>query len=137
MSCGCRRAISSPRNRIAPSPWYSPLMQLSTLVLPAPFGPISANSSPGLTANEMPSSTTSPPNRSVSRSSSSSAIPPPAAAVLLHVPIASALAAGLAEIELLDFGMAAQPCGIAIEHHAAVLHHIAVVGDFERNRGTL
>ena len=38
-------------------------MQLSTLVLPAPFGPISANSSPASTANDTPSSTVRPPKR--------------------------------------------------------------------------
>ena len=38
-------------------------MQLSTLVLPAPFGPISANSSPGSTAKDTSSSTVKPPKR--------------------------------------------------------------------------
>src|SRR5262245_34541548 len=109
-----------------------PLMQLSTLVLPAPFGPISANSSPASTANETESRTVSPPKRSVRRSSASSAIPSPAAAVLLDVAIAPALAADLAEIELLDVGMTAQPLGAAVEHDAAVLHDVGMVGDVER-----
>src|SRR5262245_45843440 len=114
-----------------------PLTQLSTLVLPAPFGPISANSSPVSTASEIPSSTVSPPKRSERRSMASSAIPSPAAAILLDVAIAPSLAALAAEIELLDVGMAAQALGGAVEHDAAVLHHIAVVGDLERHRRTL
>src|SRR5262245_25120373 len=118
-----------------------PLMQLSTLVLPAPFGPISANSSPASTASDTPSSTVSPPKRRVRRSMASSAIPSPAAAVLLDVAVAPALGASLAalaaEIELLDVGVAAQALGRAVEHDAAVLHHVAVVGDLERHRRTL
>src|SRR5712692_6079151 len=114
-----------------------PLTQLSTLVLPAPFGPINANSSLAPTASETPSSTVRPPKRSVRRSISSSAIPSPAAAILLHVAVAPALAAAAAEVEFLDVGMAAQALGRAIEHDPAVLHDVAVVGDFERHRRAL
>src|SRR5262245_19946018 len=114
-----------------------PLTQLSTLVLPAPFGPISANSSPVSTASEMPSSTVSPPKRSESRSMASSAIPSPAAAILLDVAVAPALATAAAEIEFLDVGMAVQALGGAVEHDAAVLHHVAVVRDLERHRRAL
>src|SRR5262245_41904561 len=114
-----------------------PLTQLSTLVLPAPFGPISANSSPGSTANEIASSTLSPPKASVRRSTSSSAIPPPAAAILLHVAVASSLPAGSAEIELLDVGMLAQTFGAAVEHDATILHDVAIVCDLERDGRTL
>src|SRR3954454_4787509 len=110
-----------------------PLTQLSTLVLPAPFGPMSANSSPASTASDTPSRTVSPPKRSVRRSSASSAIPPPAAAILLHVAVIPALAALGTEIELLDVGMAAQAGGGAVEHDPAVLHHVAVVGDLQRH----
>src|SRR5882672_4882995 len=114
-----------------------PLMQLSTLVLPAPFGPISAKSSPGAAENDTSSSTTSPPNRRVRRSTASSAIPPPAPAILLDVPVAAARARAAAEVELLHVGMLAQAVGGAVEHDAAVLHHVAVVGDRERDRGAL
>src|SRR5919109_1347207 len=96
-------------------------MQLKALVLPAPLGPISANSSPVSTANERPSSTVSPPNLRLRFSTSSSAIPPPAAAVLLDVSVAAALAAGLAEIELLDVGVVGEARAVAVEHDAAVL----------------
>src|SRR5215467_9492092 len=100
-----------------------PLMQLRTLVLPAPLGPISANSSPASTASETPSSTVRPPKRSVSASISSSAIPSPAAAILLDVAVAAALAARFptlaAEVEFLDVGMAAQAFCAAVEHDAA------------------
>src|SRR3984893_6375036 len=98
-----------------------PLMQLSTLVLPAPFGPINASSSPAAAANETSSSTTNPPNRSVRRSTASSAIPPPASPILLDVAIAAPRAGGAAEVELLHVGMLAQPLGGAVEHDAAVL----------------
>src|ERR1700681_4732960 len=98
-----------------------PLMQLSTLVLPAPFGPMSAKSSPGSAANETSSSTTRPPNRKVRRSTASSAIPPPAPAILLDVAIAATCAGGAAEVEFLHVGMLAQPLGGPIEHDPAVL----------------
>src|ERR1700752_496925 len=98
-----------------------PLTQLSTLVLPAPFGPMSANSSPLSTASDTPSSTVRPPKRSVRCSMASSAIPSPAAAVLLDVAVAPALAAGAAGIEFLDIGMAAQAFGGGIEHATAAL----------------
>src|SRR5262249_9473336 len=114
-----------------------PLTQLSTLVLPAPFGPISANSSPAATASETPSSTVRPPKRRVRPSISSSAIPPPAAAILLDVAIASSLTALAAEIEFLDVLVLAQALGRAVEHDAAVFHDIAVVGDVEPYRGAL
>src|SRR5262252_2261052 len=115
-----------------------PLTQLSTLVLPAPFGPISANSSPGSTLSDTRSSTVRPPKRSVRLSIASSAIPSPAPAILLHVAVAPALLcaplpAGAAEIELLDIGVAAQALRRAVEHDAAALHHVAVVGDRERH----
>src|SRR3954451_20285023 len=110
-----------------------PLMQLSTLVFPAPFGPMSANSSPGTTVNDTPSSTVRPPKRSDRRSSASSAIPSPAAAVLLDVAVGPArpgrFAGHLPEIEFLHVGMIAQALGAAVEHDAAILHHIGVVGD--------
>src|SRR5687768_5423306 len=111
-----------------------PLTQLSTLVLPAPFGPISANSSPAATASETPSSTVRPPKRSMRLSISSSAIPSPAAAILLHIAIAAALDAAAAEIQFRDIEMNAHAPGCAVEHDAAVLHHVAIVGDFQRQR---
>src|SRR5262245_56511506 len=114
-----------------------PLMQLSTLVLPAPFGPIRANSSPAATANETSSSTVRPPNRKVRRSTASSAIPSPTAPVLLHVAVAAALTCRLAEVEFLDVRVVAQPLGAAVQHHTAVLQHVAVVGDREREGGAL
>src|SRR5262249_5357697 len=114
-----------------------PLMQLSTLVLPAPFGPMSAKSSPGATVNDTPSSTVRPPKRSESFSSARSAIPSPAAAILLDVAVGAALAGHLAQIEFLDVGMGAQALGAAVEHDAAVLHHVGMVGDREREGGAL
>src|SRR5690349_10180937 len=118
-----------------------PLMQLSTLVLPAPFGPISANSSPDATVNDTASSTVRPPKRSDRRSSASSAIPSPAAAILLDVAIGAPRALGgasrLAEVEFLHVGMGAQALGAAVEHDAAILHHIGMVGDLEREGGAL
>src|SRR5262245_8994567 len=107
------------------------LMQLRALVLPAPFGPINANSSPCSTANDRLSSTVSPPKRRLRLSTSSSAIPPPAAAVLLHVAVAAALAAGLAEVELLDVRMVGEARLVAVKHDAAILEDIAVVGGLE------
>src|SRR3954464_1770335 len=127
-----------------------PQMQFSTLVLPAPFGPMSASSSRASRAKEMPSSTRSPPKARRSSRSSSSAIPAAAAAILLDVAVAAARA-GAAEIELRDAGpraaspeinpravrVRAQPRGRAIEPHPAVLHHVAVVGALECHAGVL
>src|SRR6201986_4749987 len=114
-----------------------PLTQLSTLVLPAPLGPISANSSRTSSASETPSSTVRPPNRSVRRSISSSAIPPPPARILLDLAIASSLAALAAQIEFLDVRVPAQALGRAVEHDASIFHHVTVIGDVERHRCAL
>src|SRR5437899_2125001 len=113
-----------------------PQMQFSTLVLPAPLGPMSATSSRGSRANEIRSSTCSPPKASDSSRSSSSAIPAPAAAVLLDLAIA-APRAGPAEVELRDVGVRTQPLRRAVEHHAAVLHHVAVIRDRQRHARVL
>src|SRR5262245_23404485 len=112
-------------------------MQLSTLVLPAPFGPIRASSSPGSTAKEMPSSTTRPPKRSVRPSISISAIPSPAAPILLHLAIAAAVTRRVAEIELLDIAMRQQPRAVAVEHDPPIFQDIAMVGDRKCHRGAL
>src|SRR5688572_2478225 len=109
-----------------------PLMQFSALVLPAPFGPISANNWPGSTANEMRSSTVRPPNLRLRFSTASSAIPSPRTAILLDLAVGPAAGAALPEVEFLDVLMAGQPCAVAVEHDAAVLHHIGVVGDVQR-----
>src|SRR5258708_28720400 len=85
----------------------------------------------------MPSSTVSPPNLRLRASISSSAIPSPAAAILLDLAIAAALAARLAEIEFLDVLVAAEPGAVAVEHDAAVLQHVAVIGDLKRHRRAL
>src|SRR5438067_418132 len=113
-----------------------PQMQFSTLVLPAPLGPMSASSSPVSSANEMPSSTCRPPKARRTSRSSSSAIPPPAATVLLDVTIA-APRTGAAEIELGDVRVRAQPLRRAVEDHAAVLHHVAIIGDLQRHARVL
>src|SRR5215472_17956218 len=114
-----------------------PLMQLSTLVLPAPFGPMSANSSPGSTAKETLSSTTRPPNCRHRCSTASSAIPPPRPAILLDLPIRAALTARLTEIEFLHVLVALQALAITVEHNAAVFHDIGVVRDRQSNTGAL
>src|SRR5262245_19514400 len=112
-------------------------MQLSTLVLPAPFGPISGSSSPRSTPSDTRSSTCRPPNRRLNAETASSAIPSPGAAILLHGAVAAPFRAGLAEIELLDVAMRAQPRAVAVEHDAAVLQHVAMVGHGERRARAL
>src|SRR5262245_18200517 len=103
-------------------------MQLSTLVLPAPLGPISATSSAGPTASETCCSTFSPPKARLKSSTSSSAIPSPIAPVLLDIAIATALPARrLSKIEFAHVGMCAEPRGTAVEHDAAVFQDVAVV----------
>src|SRR5574341_2184618 len=115
-----------------------PLTQLSRLVLPAPLGPISANSSPCSTASDTSSSTVKPPKRSESLSIASSAIPPPAAPILLDRAIAAPVAAaGLAEIEFADVLVRNEPLRIAVENDPAVFQHIAVIGHLQRQGGIL
>src|SRR5690349_4736291 len=105
-------------------------MQLSTLVLPAPLGPIRASSSAGATLSEIPSRTVSPPKARCKSSMASSAIPPPIAAVLLDLAIAAALSGGGSpEVELGDVGVLGEPGGAAVEHDAAIFQDIAVVDD--------
>src|SRR5712692_3767869 len=114
-----------------------PLTQLSTLVLPAPFGPISASNSPLSTTSEIRSSTVRPPKRSDRRSISSSAIPPPAAAILLDLAVAASLPALASEVELRNVGVTAQLLGRAVEHDLAVLHDVGVIGNLQCDRGAL
>src|SRR5262245_1308307 len=115
-----------------------PPIQLSTLVLPAPLGPMSANSSAASTAKETPSRTVRPPKRKPRPSTWSSAIPSPATAILLDVAIAAPRAAQRqAQIELLDVRVAAQALAVAVEHDPAVLHAVAIAGETERHGGAL
>src|SRR5262249_29538878 len=115
-----------------------PLMQLSTLVLPAPLGPIKANSSAGAKVSEMPSSTVRPPKARRRSSISSSAIPPPLPAVLLDAAIAAALPSlRLPQIELAHVGVITEPPGAAVEHDATVFQDVAVVDHGERQGGVL
>src|SRR6516225_10171963 len=114
-----------------------PLTQLSTLVLPAPFGPISANSCAFFTLSEISSSTVRPPKRKVRRSIASSAIPSPPAAILLDVAITAPFSALSSEIEFLNVRVSPQPFRRAVKHDLSVFHHIAIIGDFKRNRRAL
>src|SRR5262245_28745334 len=115
-----------------------PLMQLSTLVLPAPLGPISASNSPFSTDSDTRSRTTRPPKARLSSTISRSAIPSPIAAVLLDAAVAAALSgARLAQVELLDVGMAAQALGVPVKHDAAVFQHVRVVDRLQGDDGAL
>src|SRR5258705_7961012 len=103
-------------------------MQLRTLVLPAPLGPISAISSAASTASETRSRTSSPPKARLRSVISSSAIPSPIATVLLDGAIAAALAgARLPQIELAHVRMIGEAPGAAVEHDAAVFQNVTVV----------
>src|SRR6478609_7111912 len=117
-----------------------PQMQLSTLVLPAPFGPIRHRSSASRVANDTPCSTLRPPNaRPTSRSSrrALSAIPAPPPPVLLDVAVAALPFATEAEVELSDVRMPAQLVGRAGKNDAAVLEHVRVIGNIESHRCVL
>src|SRR5262245_21532242 len=73
-----RSVTSAPAKRIRPaSGRSSPASWATSVVLPAPLGPITAWISPGRTARATPSVATTPPNRLVSPcvSRSGSAIP--------------------------------------------------------------
>src|SRR6185295_4198589 len=61
--CAASAVMSSPPNRICPaSGRSSPESCLMKVVLPAPFGPITACVSPGRTSKSTPSVATSAPN---------------------------------------------------------------------------
>jgi len=81
-AAGLMRVTSRPSKRIVPC-WgrYTPLMQLSKLVLPAPLGPMIAASSPGATEKPTPCSAVTPPKRKERFAISSSAIVVPRGAV--------------------------------------------------------
>jgi hypothetical protein len=63
---GVSPPISSSRNLIEPAVGGSaPEMQLNSVVLPEPFGPISPRISPSRTSKETPLSAVNPPKRLV------------------------------------------------------------------------
>src|ERR1019366_8344900 len=64
ISGGDRRVMSLSRNRTVPeSGWMKPEIRLNSVVLPAPFGPITARISPGETSKLTSSTAARPPNR--------------------------------------------------------------------------
>ena len=63
---GGRAVMSSPANTMRPAfGVWKPEMRLNSVVLPAPFGPITAVTPPSATSRSMASTATSPPNRRV------------------------------------------------------------------------
>jgi hypothetical protein len=61
--------VDCPKKAILPSlAGLRPEMQLNMVLLPAPFGPIRAITSPALTVNERPLLATRPPKRLVTSS---------------------------------------------------------------------
>jgi len=63
---GVRRSIRAPANEIEPwSGASTPAIRLNSVVLPAPFGPITAKISPSPTAKLTPSTAVSPRKRLV------------------------------------------------------------------------
>ncbi len=64
--CGRIRVIDSPLQLSEPASGATkPQITLNSVVLPAPFGPITPSTSPAWTSSETPSSATTPPNRTV------------------------------------------------------------------------
>src|SRR4051794_39472000 len=82
MRYGGSFSMRRPPNQIVPD-WgrNRPEIRFSTVVLPAPFGPISPCTEPGETARPIPSAARTPPNVRLTRSSVSSidhgSAPPP------------------------------------------------------------
>src|SRR3954467_1045417 len=66
---------SSPSNSIEPANDTSDAIVRSSVVLPAPFGPITATHSPGSTAADTPCSTSVPPSDTHNRSNATALIP--------------------------------------------------------------
>src|SRR4051794_14047522 len=66
------RVMSLSSNRTRPDAGgISPVRTLNRVVFPAPFGPISPVTVPGVTVSETPSRATAPPNRTVTSCASS------------------------------------------------------------------
>src|SRR5512136_2106717 len=64
--------MSRPSKRMPPSSFLSvPAMQLTSVLLPEPLGPIRPTRSPGPTAKSTPSSAVKPPNRLMTPDTSS------------------------------------------------------------------
>src|SRR6266545_7085335 len=117
---------------------------LSSVVLPAPLGPMTETRSPWVTSRLTRLTACTPPNAlDTSRISSSAligrsrepAFPP---AVVFDVAVALALPdSAEAQVELLDVLVLADRLGVAVQHDAARLHHVGVLGGFERHRHVL
>src|SRR3984957_9981848 len=76
-SWGGKKVTSSPKKRIVPEEGgKSPVMQLNSVVLPAPFEPRTARRSPGRTVSEMSVRAASAPNSRVTPRSSSALAEP-------------------------------------------------------------
>src|SRR2546423_12530877 len=69
-----RETGSPPTMTLPPLGLYTRVMTLNSVVLPAPFGPMRATTSPASTVKETRSSATTPPKRTLSSRISSSAI---------------------------------------------------------------
>src|SRR5262245_43576018 len=115
----------------------------SSVVLPAPLGPITESRSPWLTSTLTLLTACTPPNdletsrtsRRALMHSREPALPP---AVVLHVAVALTLPdAGEPQIELLDVLVVADGAGVAVEHDATRFHHVAVLGVLEGDGGVL
>ena len=77
--CGCSRRSSAPSNRSRPgSGRTKPQSTFSSVVLPAPFGPMMPVTWRGAAASDTSSSAVSPPNRTVTPCTSSRPVPVPA-----------------------------------------------------------
>src|SRR6476619_779520 len=80
-------STDSPAKRTLPVSLVSvPQMQLTSVDLPEPFGPIKPTRSPSCTVRSIPSSATKPPKRLLNPLTSSSGIFPSRAQLLLHQP---------------------------------------------------
>src|SRR5450756_1978250 len=108
-----------------------PLMQLRRLVLPAPFGPIRAKSTPLYTFRETSSRIFSPPMERLTpsiRRSIGLSIPPSRSSVLLDITITrSGFPAALSQIELLDVLMIQKCPGASGKYDTAIFDHITIV----------
>src|SRR5688572_31237784 len=139
---------------------------LRTVVLPAPLGPMTDTISPRGTSRLTRVTACTPPNAlltsrmetsasepaaalpdltsiaaraaSLFRRPSELAQPPFTPAVMLHIAVGLALPdPGQPQVELLDVLVLADRLRVAVEHDAAVLHHVAVLRELQRDGGVL
>src|SRR5262245_36818252 len=117
-----------------------------SVVLPAPFGPMTDTIDPCRTAKSTPRTACTPPkdfdvpwtssckSGPAAPRSTPSAQPALTPAIMLDVPVALAMAnAGETQVELLDVLVVADHGRVPVQDDPPALHHVGILGEAERH----